>query len=110
VTCGSWGDDGVTIHWNGLAWSVVANPTGGSNAFTSVFGWGPNNVLAGGQGFILQWNGTAWSVPWGNPTSSIFDYAQSIWGASPGNVWAVGQDSCGSDAGGSGVQFILHYQ
>ena len=46
------------VHWNGLAWSIVAHVPQG---LAGIWGSGPNDVWAvGAFGTFLRWDGTAW--------------------------------------------------
>jgi len=57
------GDSGVILHFDGQAWAQTPSGTGAD--LISLWGTGPDNVVAvGGRsiGTIARWNGTAWSV------------------------------------------------
>ena len=85
---------GLSLHWNGSAWSSAMSPTTRTEWLYGVWGSGPNDVWAVGQnsgevgvnGPMLRWNGSAWSdVPIGG-RGSFHD----IWGSGPTDVWALG--------------------
>jgi hypothetical protein len=80
------GAGGAILHYDGHAWTRMANP---APAFLWwVFGFGPSDVWAAGeQGTILHYDGSAWTaVPSGGATDAFY----GLWGADPGEIWAVG--------------------
>jgi hypothetical protein len=87
----------LTFHWNGSAWSEVANPCG--RVLHEVFALSATNVWAVGGSSTCRWNGTSWTrIPAAqgpNPNLSID--LQDVSGTGPGNLWAVGLAafSCG---------------
>lgn len=81
-------------HWDGSAWSIVANTTYGF--LFGIAALASNDIWAVGNGayntLTLHWDGTAWStIP--NPA---FGTLYSIAALSSGNVWAVGQYTTGT--------------
>jgi hypothetical protein len=80
----------VLLRWDGVAWTQAAYPVGGGLfrvAMISVdSGW-----ASGAGGAILYWNGSGWNAttPYVDRTYTLEDIAM----ASPGNGWAVGQQS-----------------
>jgi len=92
----------MTMHWNGVQWTVVSTPklnTNDNAAFNSVVALASNDIYAVGyqpaaNGAVLtlieHWNGTAWSVvssPNGNGTGNVLS---SVTANSPTDIWAVG--------------------
>jgi hypothetical protein len=89
----------LTMHWDGVAWSVVQSPNtfDYSNRLLAVAASSPNEVWAvgersfipgyGGSALILYWNGINWN-PVGAPagTPSLTDVAA----ISATDAWAVG--------------------
>jgi len=89
----------LTLHWDGMNWSIVNSPNAGnSNILTAVEGTASNDVWAVGYSavganvartLILHWNGAAWSlVP--SPNVSNFNTFASVVALAPNDVWAVG--------------------
>jgi len=70
------------------AWCWSAPPSrGGIGAdLHGVWGSGPNDVWAVGDGTILHWNGDAWSRVLGDDAAAF----GGVWGTGPADVWAVG--------------------
>lgn len=91
----------VTMHWNGTAWSIVANPGVGSgtNTLNGVDAVSASNVWAvgefhafsgGNRALVEHWDGTAWNVvPISVPGA---DYAglEAVDAISANDIWAVG--------------------
>jgi hypothetical protein len=83
-------DDGIILHWNGLAWSQL--PITGASHLFGVWGSGANDVWAVGEsGDIVHWDGHAWSAPIGPAHVNLF----SVWASGPSDVWAFGNDRTG---------------
>jgi hypothetical protein len=96
------GDSGpvhtLAEHWNGAAWKIVPSrtPHVGGDQFTSVAVFSRINAWAIGHDYngstlSEHWDGTAWKVvstPNANPNGQNILYA--VAGASPHNLWAVG--------------------
>lgn len=94
-----WGGAGEIQHWNGTAWSSVANPVAGNvralGMLNGIWGSGPSDVWAvgwwqngppGADGaIILHWDGAVWSSV-AHPQSGGLG---PIWGSGPNDVWAV---------------------
>lgn len=85
------GDDGVMIHWNGSAWSVVDPAT--TNHVNGVWGSSANDVWAVGGGLggpntanLVHWNGQSWSAVDPGTTSNL----DAVWGTGPNDVYAAG--------------------
>ena len=99
----------LTMHWDGVAWSVVPSPTPGGNAdLAGVVAVAPDDVWAVGgrvdrqenaiQTLVEHWDGTAWSVvDSGNKGPSD----NHLWAvtAAPGRMIAVGYRFVGSGLG-----------
>ena len=89
----SYGEGGVILHWNGLAWDQL--PSTGASSLFGVWGSRSDDVWAvGDSGDIVHWNGRAWSAPAGPPRLDLF----SVWGSGPDDVWAFGSDETGLGA------------
>jgi hypothetical protein len=100
-------DKTLTMHWNGVAWAVVASPDGpAEDVLSGVSAASSSDVWAVGQrtdrsgtipteaSLILHWNGTAWSrTP--SPTGAAGDTRLSGVATVPGSAesWAVGTTS-----------------
>jgi hypothetical protein len=64
------GDDTLTLHWDGTAWTKVPspNPSSAMNVLEGVSAVSPSDAWAVGytvnpeQPLILHWNGTAWTT------------------------------------------------
>jgi hypothetical protein len=95
----------LTMHWNGIAWSIVDSPNytfpGAYNTLLDVSAAGPSDVWAvggspldgvSGRGLLLHFDGTSWSL-WAGPPN--FEYLASstrsgVAALSATDVWAVG--------------------
>ncbi|HMA33971.1 MAG TPA: S-layer homology domain-containing protein, partial [Chloroflexia bacterium] len=88
-------------HWNGSAWSVVANP--GSGPLYGVAARAANDVWAVGDYYastyhtvVEHWNGTAWSVV-ASPSPGIYvNELRGVAALAANDVWAVGDDGDGN--------------
>jgi alpha-tubulin suppressor-like RCC1 family protein len=81
--------DGTPVY----GYSFHTMDSGIEETLLSVWGSGPNDVFAVGEGIILHYDGITWSEMPG--TSNTF---LGVWGSSPDDVFAVGWESA-----------ILHY-
>ena len=89
---------GLTEHWNGTAWSIVADAGPPSTSLVSVAGVATNDVWAVGSYYdstqqatysvIEHWNGNAWSVVT-NPALANSDLS-AVAAISSTDVWTVG--------------------
>lgn len=99
----------LTMHYNGVAWSVVKSPnvTGGTRfnpartVLNSVTAIAPNDVWAVGNTFTtdgtnepdaavsMHWNGTAWSFA-KTPSVLSHDVLTSVTALAANDVWAAG--------------------
>jgi hypothetical protein len=89
----------LTLHWNGVQWSVMPSPNVGSgdNVLSSVVAISSNDVWAVGNYQVgnnshtltIHWDGTAWSVV---PTPAIGanSFLFGVDAVSNNEVWAVG--------------------
>jgi hypothetical protein len=85
------GDDGLMLHWNGVAWAQVDPAT--TNHIHSIWGSGPDDVWAACGGLagpntatLVHWDGNAWS-PVDPGTAMNLD---GVWGSGPTDVYAAG--------------------
>jgi len=83
----------TTRHWDGSAWTIVANPSLDGSALLDVEAMGHDNVWAVGYdaqgGLAEHWDGSSWSqVPL--PQKGTHGALTSVKGASSNDVWAVG--------------------
>jgi sugar lactone lactonase YvrE len=95
-------------HWNGHAWTVVADvyPPGSGYGLTSVSASSAVNVWAAGNGQVERWDGKSWqAVPLpASLDSGQFESGAAIATLSASDTW-LATESPG--AGGAGV--ILHW-
>jgi hypothetical protein len=91
----------LTLHWDGVSWSVVASPNVGSqsNTLTGVSAVSANDVWAVGwyRGGVdstlpltMKWNGTAWNIV---SVPVLGEHNAELYGVSAlsaGDAWAVG--------------------
>jgi hypothetical protein len=96
----------LTLHWNGVEWSIVAVPAvQGAGYLQDVEAISSNNVWAVGayagnpsQTLVLHWNGTQWdAVPSPSPGTGG-NVLNGIDASSSSEVWAVGYQSKSSAA------------
>lgn len=104
---------GLTLHWNGSAWSVVVPPNPspwGVNPLNHVVALAPNDAYAVGQWenssqglstYVIHWDGSAWaqlSSQDAPGTGSGWNQLQDITKDSAGGLWTSGskQASFGS--------------
>jgi hypothetical protein len=116
------GDWTLTMHWDGIAWSVIPSPNISittSNRLHAVAAVTPNDVWAvgyyvadfGGGGYartlIEHWDGTTWRVVPSPNVGSDNNELNDIVAVSANDIWAVGEYW-----GGGGVLYqtlILHW-
>ena len=103
----------LIVHWDGVQWSIVASPNGGTqqNALYGVSGTSPNDVWAVGEygagsgvpsTLALHWDGSQWIVvPTPSPGTS-YSVLQGVVAMPGGEAWAVGRYGPGG-----GVSFTL---
>lgn len=94
------GDDGnpghpafraLTLHWNGVRWSLVPAPGQELHAVADV---GRNSAWAGGFGNLLHWNGARWSRQSVRSRNFLETAAYRLLGLSAlssRDVWGVGE-------------------
>ena len=88
------GGSGVIVHWDGVAWSLVASPTHGEilwsvSMVSATDGWAVGGVYWGtlGNGTMLHWDGSDW-WPVTSPTT---DHLFAVSMTADNTGWAVGQ-------------------
>jgi hypothetical protein len=80
------GRDATLLHWNGIAWTGVANSS--TSGFYGAWGSRANDVWAvGTSGTILHWTGY-----WSTVESGTAAQLDDVWGSGANDVWAVGLD------------------
>lgn len=79
------GAHGIILKFDGTTWSVVR--LGVSSVLLGIWGTSARDIWAVGTGMQLHWDGSTWS----DATSSgrVF---HDVWGDSPSNYWAVGDE------------------
>src|SRR6266704_312054 len=86
-------------HWNGTAWSIVANPGTTVGGLSGVAVVSSNDIWAVGTGLTgdedatltLHWNGAAWSlVPSPNVGPEVDNRLAAVTAIASDDVWAVG--------------------
>src|SRR5262249_30883659 len=98
--CGT--DEPLTMHWDGSAWSIVANGADCSSKLYAVSGLSSSDVWAVGsylsdQTFTIHWNGSVWSVVPGAPVQTSNEL-RGIVALGADDVWAAGdRDTYGSN-------------
>lgn len=90
----------VSMHWDGVAWSIVASPntTSPVNYLISVDKVSATDVWAVGtskEGFVQHtlvehWDGAAWSIVTSPDVGQKSNYTVGVTVASPADVYAVG--------------------
>jgi hypothetical protein len=104
--CGIYGSfPGSIEHWDGVAWSLVPNPSPNGKMFTGVAAIASNDVWSVGYSFPVSdperisplaehWDGSEWKVvPTPRGSSELTASFQAITAASKNDVWAVGSYS-----------------
>ena len=84
-------------HWNGSAWSIVANP-GTAGELNSIAAISANDVWVVGAD-VEHWDGVSWQiVPTPSPPGAVNTGLVSVAASATDDVWAVGSlgDSTGS--------------
>jgi hypothetical protein len=83
----------LIVHWDGLAWSIVAGPPGVFSYLWAATAISANDVWAVGFGLsgttALHWDGASWTRV-ALPTSPNGYVLYSVSGAAANDVWAVG--------------------
>jgi hypothetical protein len=95
---GCYGIDPLIEHWNGTAWSIVASPPLGGEAWgtlsdvaavSSTDVWGVGYQSSGDyEGLVEHWGGSSWTVA--SDASPAGSYLSSVSATGPSDVWAVG--------------------
>lgn len=80
------GPEGLIAYFGGASWTQQQSPVKGD--LNGLWGFGPKDAVAVGDGgAIARFDGTGWKqVAQTATTADLFD----VWGASPGDIWAVG--------------------
>jgi len=86
----------LTVHWNGVRWSLVPSPAIPGGVLNGVVAIGQSNVWAVGTspdgGFSIHWDGTSWTqVPMPQVSGQV--YLHGVDASYSGDVWAVGEAS-----------------
>jgi hypothetical protein len=103
---GSTPPPGVTYHWNGTSWSLIATPALGVNsALVAISDSGPNDAWAVGyevfgyrahETLLEHWNGSAWSVDTADAISGNTSVElTAVLDLSATNAYAVGNADSG---------------
>ena len=110
---------GLTMHWNGTAWTTVpaVNFGGIENTLSGVADIGPGDAYAvansssTAQGYVEQWNGTSWSLDTlPDPNNGMNTYLNAISATSASDVWAVGYELTGTTAANERYEtYSLHW-
>ncbi len=86
----------LTMHWNGIRWSMVDNQAPGEinavDALSATDVWAVGDRgrgQNGGQPFIAHWDGSQWSYT-DSRQLHVNDYMQGVVALAKDNVWAVG--------------------
>ncbi|MEO8284999.1 MAG: S-layer homology domain-containing protein [Chloroflexota bacterium] len=92
----------LTIHWDGVAWSVVPSPNAGThdNALYGVAAVSSTDIWAVGryssdstgnyQTLVEHWNGNAWNVVSSPNMGPTNNFLYGVAAVSASDVWAVG--------------------
>ena len=90
----------LTIHWNGVTWSIVPSPSVNDDILFGVDAVASNDVWAVGRSqeeartLTLHWNGSAWSVVPSPNDSSEDNVLFGVAAVASNDVWAVGEACC----------------
>jgi len=108
----------LMLHWDGTQWTQVTVPSPGQlPELNAVDALSPTDVWAVGEyntgspavtkTLLLHWNGTTWTQT-ASPIANLHNgNLTGVSGASPTDVWAVGQYSSGK--GGFFKTLVLHW-
>ena len=100
----------ITHHWDGMAWSVVASPTGIIGSFMGVDAAATDDVWAvgsrlnavqGSSAVAMHWDGETWDrvrVPKPEPGRYVSSVLTDVEAVASDDVWAVGYWSAVPDA------------
>jgi hypothetical protein len=98
----------LIVHWNGSAWSAVANPA--TNSMYGVAALSSNNVWAIGESQVLHWNGSSWSiVPSPQAPSGSYNLLRAVSAVSASDIWAAGYVEIPSGEGYIYQSLIEHW-
>ena len=73
----------LTLHWDGTAWSYVADTGVSATGLTTVAVAGPDDVWAGGDALLQHWDGSVWTDS-AQPAPLV---RGDLSAASPADVW-----------------------
>ena len=88
----------ITLHWNGRAWKLAANPSPGQEPFltgvtaisaSDAWAVGSYLALSTTKTLIMHWDGRAWDQV-ASPAPGSSSGLTSVAATSASNVWAVG--------------------
>ena len=102
-----WDDRYNIAHWDGEDWEFIRHippPYVGFNQYYSIFTFGANDIWIG-MNVPIHFDGSEWTVYQSDGGWDFDGWIQSIWGASPSNVYFVGDN--GSVAHYNGEDFEL---
>ncbi len=86
----------LTIHWDGVTWSIVPSPSVNDDILFGVDAVASNDVWAVGRSqeeartLTLHWNGSAWSVVPSPNDSTEDNVLFGVAAVTSNDVWAVG--------------------
>jgi hypothetical protein len=84
----------LTVHWNGVRWSIVPNPAAGHQVLTAVTAVSSSDVWAVGWGLepplSIHWDGALWTVVT-MPKVGTEDIIHGVDASSSTDVWAGGE-------------------
>jgi hypothetical protein len=95
---------GLSMHWDGTAWSLVPIPAVGYAIFLDgVAALGPDDVWAAGdyltpplyRTYIIHWHAGHWTLV-DSPNPGDYNFLRAVSAISPNDVWAAGDYSAGS--------------
>jgi hypothetical protein len=124
---GVWGTSAIDVfavgdsiyHYNGAKWSKMTVPSS-TGILNDVWGSNSSNVFAVGfclddmgsaaqrKATILRYNGQSWTSMSHTIQGNLF----KVWGTSPGNVYALGEEIVDDTSGGGYINYyarIYHY-
>src|SRR5438094_2459066 len=90
----------LTIHWNGVTWSIVPSPSVNDDILFGVDAVASNDVWAVGRSqqeartLTLHWSGSVWSVVPSPNDGTNDNILFGVAAVSSNDVWAVGQACC----------------
>lgn len=91
----------LTMHWDGVAWTIVPVPDSfGHGDLVDVDGTSSNDLWAIGLGHdALHWDGSHWStVPLADPGTTYW-HLEALVALAPDDVWSAGNTATGHSGG-----------